>query len=109
MGAMIEATDKTFEEEVLKADLPVLVDFWGPGCPPCVRLAPILEKIATDMAGKVKIVKVNVAQEYATAARYGITMVPTLLFFKNGNITETVIGLRMEGELRQLLSAAQSG
>jgi thioredoxin 1 len=109
MGAVIEATDKTFEEEVLKADLPVLVDFWGPGCPPCARLAPILEKIATDMAGKAKIVKVNVAQEYAMATKYGVTMVPTLLLFKNGSITETVVGLRLEDELRQLMTAAQAG
>ena len=107
MGAMIQATDKSFEEEVLKADLPVLVDFWGPGCPPCVRLAPILEKIATDMVGKVKIVKVNVAQEYATAVRYGITMVPTLLLFRGGSIIDMLIGLRSEADLRQLLTAAQ--
>jgi len=109
MGAVIEATDQTFEQEVLKADLPVLVDFWGPGCPPCARLAPVLEKIATDLVGKVKIVKVNVAQGYAIAAKYGITMVPTLLLFKGGAITETVVGLQPEDELRRLLSGVQGG
>jgi thioredoxin 1 len=107
MGAVTEATDQSFEQEVLKAELPVLVDFWGPGCAPCARMAPILERIAADMAGRMKFVKVNVADQYETAARYGISMVPTLLLFKGGSVTDTLVGLRSEADLRQLLTAAQ--
>ncbi len=105
MGNVAEVTDATFEQEVLKSELPVLVDFWGPGCPPCVRIAPILEKLAEDMAGKVKVVKVNAAQEFQTAMKYRIQAVPTLFVFKNGEVVQNTIGFHNEQELRQLLSS----
>ena len=75
MGAVLEVTDGTFEQEVLKSDTPVLVDFWAPGCPPCAALAPVLEKLAGELAGKAKFVKVNAAQERASAARAPISTV----------------------------------
>ena len=70
MAAVIEVSDATFEQEVLHSDRPVLVDFWAPGCPPCVALAPVLEKLAAQMSDQIKFVKVNVFQEQATALKY---------------------------------------
>jgi thioredoxin 1 len=105
MGALIEATDQTFEQEVLKSDLPVLVDFWAPGCPPCAALAPILEKIAGEMSAKAKFVKVNAAQERQTAAKYRIQAVPTIMIFKGGEVADSAIGFQPDQELRRRINA----
>jgi len=101
MGAVIEVTDATFEQEVLKSQTPVVVDFWAPGCPPCAAIAPVLEKLAGEMSDKARFVKVNAAQERATAAKYGIQAVPTLFIFKGGEIAESLIGFQSEDELRK--------
>ncbi len=106
MGAVIEVTDATFEQEVLKSESPVLVDFWAPGCPPCAAIAPVLEKLAGDMSGKAKFVKVNAAQERATAAKYGIQAVPTLFIFKGGEVAESLIGFQAEDEIRKRMAVA---
>jgi thioredoxin 1 len=106
MSNVIEVTDSTFEQEVLKADLPVLVDFWSPGCPPCARLAPVIEKLAGEMSGKMKFVKVNAGQEFQTALKYRVQAVPTLFIFKAGEVSESTVGFHTEQELRQLLTAA---
>ncbi len=106
MGAVIEATDQTFEQEVLKSELPVLVDFWAPGCPPCAALAPILEKIAGEMSAKAKFVKVNAAQERQTAAKYRIQAVPTIMIFKGGEVADSAIGFQPDQELRRRINAA---
>jgi thioredoxin 1 len=105
MGNVMEATDATFEQEVLKSELPVLVDFWAPGCPPCVRLAPVIEKLAGEMAGKVKFVQVNAGQEFQTAVKYRIQAVPTLFVFKDGEVSQNAVGFHSEQELRQLLAS----
>ena len=105
MGAVTEATDATFEQEVLKSDLPVLVDFWAPGCPPCAALAPILDKIAGEMGDKVKFVKVNAAQERQTAAKYRIQAVPTVMIFKSGEIADSAIGFQPDQEIRRRIGA----
>lgn len=105
MGALIEATDQTFEQEVLKSDLPVLVDFWAPGCPPCAALAPILEKIAGEMSAKAKFVKVNAAQERQTAAKYRIQAVPTIMIFKGGEVADSAIGFQPDQEIRRRINA----
>ena len=105
MGNVIEATDTTFEQEVLKSELPVLVDFWGPGCPPCARLAPVIEKLAGEMDGKVKFVKVNAAEQFQTAMKYRIQAVPTLFVFKDGEVSQNTVGFHTEPELRQLLAS----
>ena len=105
MGAVLEVTDGTFEQEVLKSDRPVLVDFWAPGCPPCAAIAPVLEKLATEMTGKAKFVKVNAAQERGTAAKYAIQAVPTLFIFKGGEIADSLIGFQAEQELRKRIGA----
>jgi thioredoxin 1 len=105
MGAVIEATDQTFEQEVLKSELPVLVDFWAPGCPPCAALAPILEKIAGEMNAKAKFVKVNAAQERQTAAKYRVQAVPTIIIFKGGEVADSAIGFQPDQELRRRINA----
>jgi thioredoxin 1 len=108
MGAVIEATDATFEQEVLKSNLPVLVDFWAPGCPPCAALAPILDKIAGEVSDKVKFVKVNAAQERQTAAKYRIQAVPTVMIFKGGEIADSAIGFQPDQEIRRRVDAASA-
>ncbi len=105
MGVVIDVNDATFEAEVLKSDKPVLVDFWAPGCPPCVALAPVLEKVAGDLGGKVKFVKVNAAQARSTAGKYRIQAVPSIFIFKGGEIADSVIGLQSEQEIRKRLAA----
>ena len=102
---MLEVTDATFEQEVLNSERPVLADFWAPGCPPCVALAPVLEKLAGEMADKVTFVKVNAAQEQATAAKYGVQAVPTLFIFSGGQVADSLIGFQSEPELRRRLAA----
>jgi len=105
MGAVVEATDATFEQEVLKSELPVLVDFWAPGCPPCAALAPILDKVAAEMGDQAKFVKVNAAQERSTATKYKIQAVPTLLIFKGGEVADSAIGFQQDQEIRRRLNA----
>ena len=109
MGALIEVTDATFEQEVLKSEVPVLVDFWAPGCPPCTAIAPVLEKLAGEMSDKARFVKVNAAQERATAAKYGIQAVPTLFIFKGGEVAESLIGFQSEDELRKRVATVAQG
>ena len=109
MGAVMEVTDGTFEQEVLKSDGPVLVDFWAPGCPPCAAIAPLLEKLATEMSGKAKFVKVNAAQERSTAAKYSIQAVPTLFIFKGGQVADSLIGYQAEQELRKRVTTVVEG
>jgi len=109
MAGVLEVTDATFEQEVLKSDKPVLVDFWAPGCPPCAALAPVLEKLATELSDKAKFVKVNAAQERSTAGKYRIQAVPTLFIFKGGEAVDNMIGYQAEQELRKRVTAAVDG
>ncbi len=109
MGAMFEVTDGTFQQEVLDSSTPVLVDFWAPGCPPCAALTPVLGKLATEMAGKVKFVKVNAAEQRASASKYGIQAVPTLFIFKGGEVADSLIGYQAEQEIRKRVTAVVEG
>jgi thioredoxin 1 len=109
MAAVLEVTDATFEQEVLKSDTPVLVDFWAPGCPPCAALAPVLDKLATELSDKAKFVKVNAAQERATAGKYRVQAVPTLFIFKGGEAVDSMIGYQAEQEIRNRVSAVGEG
>ena len=95
--------DDEFEKEVIESELPVLVDFWASWCAPCRMQGEVLKEIAPDLAGKVKIVKVNVDESEKTAIRYGISAIPTLLLCKNGEVAEKSVGLSSRAELSQML------
>nr|4BA7_A Chain A, LBCA THIOREDOXIN [synthetic construct]4BA7_B Chain B, LBCA THIOREDOXIN [synthetic construct] len=99
--SVIEINDENFEEEVLKSDKPVLVDFWAPWCGPCRMIAPIIEELAEEYEGKVKFAKVNVDENPETAAKYGIMSIPTLLLFKNGEVVDKLVGARPKEALKE--------
>ena len=88
----MEVTDANFDQEVLKSEQPVLVDFWAGWCSPCKMIAPAVDKMAESYAGKLKVAKVNVDQNGATPSRYGIRGIPALLFFKGGKVTDQIVG-----------------
>ena len=88
----VELTEETFEQEVLKATMPVLVDFWAAWCGPCKMIAPIVEELATEYEGKLKIGKVDVDNHQKIAMQYGIRSIPTLLVFKGGKVVEQIVG-----------------
>jgi thioredoxin 1 len=88
----VELTDSSFETEVLKSAIPVLIDFWAIWCGPCRMVSPIVEEIAGDYAGKLKVGKVDVDSNPATAMQYGIRSIPTLLLFKDGQVIEQIVG-----------------
>ena len=100
---VMEFTDQSFEQEVLKADQPVLVDFWAAWCGPCRMIAPMVEALATEYAGKAKVGKVNVDENSATPGRYNIRSIPTLLLFKGGEVREQVVGVKSQDEIANLL------
>jgi len=89
----IEVNDANFDEQVLKSDLPVLVDFWASWCAPCKMVAPIVEAIAGEYEGKLKVCKLSMDEGPTTASRYGIRAIPTLLVFKNGQLVEQIVGV----------------
>jgi thioredoxin 1 len=94
MKATIEINDANFETEVLKSEQPVLVDFWAEWCGPCKMLAPVLDEIATEQAGRVKVAKVNVDENPALAARFGIQSIPTLVYFAGGEVRDKSVGVQ---------------
>lgn len=92
MKFTIEGTDSNFDQEVLKSDLPVLVDFWAPWCGPCRIVGPVVEELAQEYNGKLKVVKVNTDENQEIAVKYGIRSIPTLGIFKNGEVVDGIIG-----------------
>ena len=100
---LIEFTDDNFDTEVLKSDLPVLVDFWAEWCGPCKMIAPIVEEIAGDYAGKVKVGKVNVDFNNQVAMQYGIRGIPALLVFKEGAVANQIVGAVPKSDITQIL------
>lgn len=103
--AAVKVTDSNFQEEVLDAEIPVLVDFWAVWCGPCRAIAPIIEKLADDYAGRAKIAKCDVDNNMQTPMKYGIRSIPTLLFFVDGEVRDQVVGGVAEQELTKRLDA----
>ncbi len=99
-------TDSSFEGEVLKSQTPVLVDFWAPWCGPCKAIAPVLDELADDYAGKLKVVKVNVDENPDTPARYGVRGIPNLLIIKGGQVKDQIVGAVPKGHLVRAVDQA---
>jgi thioredoxin 1 len=102
----ITVTDQSFAAEVLNAAEPVVVDFWAPWCGPCKMIAPALDEIAKEMAGKVKIAKINVDDNQDIPAKYGIRSIPTLMIFKGGQLAATKVGAGAKSDLVKWISAS---
>ncbi len=102
-GKPLEIVDTQFQDEVLGAKTPVLVDFWASWCGPCRMVAPVLEEMARDYADKLKIVKVNVDDNPDTSSRYGVMSIPTMIIFKEGTPVETIVGFRKKDELSKIV------
>jgi thioredoxin 1 len=97
---IVSLTQDNFAAEVLKASTPVLVDFWAEWCGPCKMIAPVLDELATELAGQVKIGKVNIDEQQMLAAEYGVRAIPTLLLFHQGQVADQMVGLRSKKDLK---------
>jgi len=102
---IVHVTDETFEEEITKSQQPVLVDYWADWCGPCKMIAPILDEIATEYEGRVKIAKLNIDENPGTPPKYGIRGIPTLMLFKNGNVEATKVGAVSKSQLTAFLDS----
>ncbi len=100
---MKEFTTQNFEEEVLKSDIPVVVDFWATWCQPCLKLGPILEEMEKDYDGEVKFGKLNIENDQEIATKYGVMSIPTILFIKDGEVQQKAVGLRPRKKLEKTL------
>lgn len=107
MAKVLDVTDGDFEEQVLKSETPVLVDFWAEWCAPCRALAPMVKELADDYADRVRVCKLDADSSPKTAAQYGVRALPTLLFFKDGSVVDSIVGAvpkhQLKGKLEQLL------
>ncbi len=107
MGTVAELNDDNFSAEVLESTEPVLVDFWAPWCGPCRQLAPIVEELAAENEGAVKVTKVNVDDASKVAQQYGIQSIPTLLLFKGGEVQQRIVGVKPKDQLQEMLDEAK--
>ena len=98
-----EINDSSFKSEVTDSQMPVLVDFWAPWCGPCRMVAPVLEELAKEYEGKVKVVKLNIDENQGTATEYGVRSIPTLILFKDGKECERMIGVQSKDNLKQMI------
>ncbi|MGI5879403.1 MAG: thioredoxin [Syntrophomonadaceae bacterium] len=104
MAEVTALTETNFEQEVIKSELPVLVDFWAPWCGPCKMVGPIVDSLATDNSGKLNVGKVNVDDNKALAVKYGIRGVPTLIFFKDGQEVKRIVGAQNKNQLQTVIN-----
>jgi len=102
----IAVTDENFEAEVLKADEPVLVDFWAEWCGPCKSLSPLVDELADEMQGKIKVVKVNIDEAPEAPTKYGVRGIPTLMIFKGGEVVDTRVGGMPKSQLSEWVESA---
>lgn len=102
----VTITDSNFDQEVVKSDMPVLIDFWAAWCGPCRIIAPIVEELASEYDGKAKIGKLDVDENQQTAIKFGVRSIPTLLIFKNGSLKDTIIGAVPKAQIVQKLNAS---
>jgi thioredoxin 1 len=107
MSSVADFSDATFQDEVLNADTPVLVDFWAPWCGPCRAIAPMIDELATEYEGSVKFGKVNIDDNAETAQKYEVFSIPTLVVFKGGQEVDRVVGPRSKNQLAEVLDAAK--
>ena len=103
--AVLHLNDSNFDAEVIKSKQPVLVDFWADWCAPCKRVTPVIEEIAKEYEGKIKVVKVNVDEGRKTASNFGIMSIPTLILFKDGKITKQSVGIVSKSELKAMIDS----
>jgi thioredoxin 1 len=103
MAEILDVTDATFEQEILKSDTPALIDFWAEWCAPCRQIAPIVKDLAASYAGKVKIVKMNIDENPGTPGRYGVRAIPTVLAFKNGTVVGQITGARPKSAFEEMI------
>ncbi len=104
-NAITHLTDETFEEEVLQSNIPILVDYWAPWCEPCKMIAPILDSLSAEYAGKLKISKLNIDDNQKTPQKYGVRGIPTLMIFKNGNVEATKVGALSKSQLTAFIDS----
>ena len=102
---VLEIDDSSFDNEVLQADKPVLVDFWAPWCGPCKAIGPIIEELAGTFKDKIKFTRCNVDDNPVTPSKYGIRSIPTLIFYKEGNVVEQVIGIVTKSKLEETINS----
>ena len=103
---VLHLTDDTFSEEVLNSDEPAMVDFWAPWCGPCKAVGPIVEELADEYSGKVKIAKINVDENHKTAAQYSVRSIPTLIMFKGGESVDQIVGLVPKAKMEEMIKKA---
>jgi thioredoxin 1 len=103
MSELVHVTDETFDEEIINSDIPVMVDFWAEWCGPCRMVGPVVEELAEEFKGKIKVAKMNVDESRQTPARFGIRNIPTLILFKGGEVAQTIIGAQPKSYLEEAL------